>query len=59
MQLAKRGETDALIRILGIRFYPDIATLEAVTRASEDRRRAFIKKEKQFMIDLRNKARQG
>lgn len=40
-------------------FEADIATLEAVIRASEDRRRAFNKKEKQFMIDLRNKVRQG
>lgn len=40
-------------------FEADIAALEAVIRASEDRRRAFNKKEKQFMIDLRNKVRQG
>lgn len=40
-------------------FETDIATLEAVIRASEDRRRALNKNEKQFMFDLRSKARQG
>ncbi|WP_367381019.1 hypothetical protein [Stenotrophomonas cyclobalanopsidis] len=40
-------------------FEADIATLEAVIRPSEDRRRAFNRKEKQFKVDLRNKVRQG
>ncbi|MBK9496217.1 MAG: AAA family ATPase [Xanthomonadales bacterium] len=38
-------------------FETDLAIIETVMKACEERRRAFNKNEKQFMIDLRNKIR--